>query len=146
MNKLIFLTICFNAFSLLSFSQSTKELVEQGDKYYGKKDYKHALEVYLSALDNNPDDAAINSKIGLSYLYSETKTKAAKYISKAYRLNPSVDDQIDYHLGLAFQNTNEFQKAIEHFEEFKKKKKNLASIADKKLPNVELPTHFRSMN
>jgi len=123
---------------IASIAQSTKELVEQGDKFYGKKDYKHALESYLAALESNPDDAAINSKVGLSYLYSETKSKAAKYISKAYRLNPSVDDQIDYHLGLAFQNTNEFKKAIESFEEFKKKKKNLAQIADKKIAECRI--------
>lgn len=138
MNKRIFLTLLFIIPFIASFAQTTKELVEQGDKFYSKKDYKHALESYLAALESNPDDAAINSKIGLSYLYSETKSKAAKYISKAYRLNPSVDDQIDYHLGLAFQNTNEFKKAIESFEEFKKKKKNLAQIADKKIAECRI--------
>jgi len=138
MYKRIFLTLLFIMPFVASIAQSTKELVEQGDKFYGKKDYKHALESYLAALESNPDDAAINSKVGLSYLYSETKSKAAKYISKAYRLNPSVDDQIDYHLGLAFQNTNEFKKAIESFEEFKKKKKNLAQIADKKIAECRI--------
>ena len=124
--------------SVVGYSQSVKELIEQGDKFYGKKDYKKALESYFNALNNNPDDASLNLKIGLSYLYSETKSKAAKFISKAYRLNPTINDQIDYHLGLAFQNTNEFIKAIEHFEQFKKKKKNLASIADKKIAECKI--------
>lgn len=134
----LFITIIFVLLCLTGYCQSTKQLVEQGDNFYGKKNYKKALEAYQSALDANPDDAAINLKVGLSYLYSETKSKAAKFISKAYRLNPNINDQIDYHLGLAFQNTNEFKKAIEHFEHFKKKRKNLASIADKKIAECKI--------
>jgi outer membrane protein OmpA-like peptidoglycan-associated protein len=119
-------------------AQSIKELVAEGDKLYDKKAYQKAVTVYMKALDANPDDASLNLKVGLSYLYSETKSKAAKYISKAYRLNPTISDQIDYHLGLAFQNNNEFKKAIEHFQEFKKKRKNLAEIADKKIAECHI--------
>src|SRR6187551_277143 len=131
------------AFSVLlvvisSYGQSTKEILAQADKLYGKKDYKKAQEIYLNLLNNNPDDASINMKIGLCYLYSETKSKAAKYISKAYRLNPTINEDIDYHLGMAFQNTNEFLKAIEHFQAFKKKKVNLAEIADKKIAECRI--------
>jgi len=92
----------------------------------------------MSAYDMNPDDALVNFKIGLTYLYSETKSKAASYIDKAYRLNPAVNPDIDYHLGIAFQNTNEFKKAIEHFERFKKKKKELGSIADEKIAECHI--------
>lgn len=109
-----------------------------GDKYYGKKDYKNALASFLAAQEINPDDASLNFKIGLTYLYSETKSKAASYIDKAYRLNPAVNPDIDYHLGCAFQNTNDFQKAIEHFERFKKKKANLSSIVDEKIAECHI--------
>lgn len=132
------LPFLFVALPFFVYAQSVKELVAQGDKLYDKKAYQKAVAVYLQALDVNPDDASLNLKVGLSYLYSETKSKAAKYISKAYRLNPSINDQIDYHLGVAFQNTNEFKKAIEHFEEFKKKKKNLREIADKKIAECRI--------
>lgn len=121
-----------------SSAQSVKDLVAQGDKHYSKKEYKKALEIYLQALDSNPDDAAINLKTGMAYLYSETKSKAARYISKAYRLNPNINEDIDYHLGIAFQNTNEFLKAIEHFENFKKKKSNLSEIANKKIAECRI--------
>ncbi|HEY3404058.1 MAG TPA: OmpA family protein [Ohtaekwangia sp.] len=121
-----------------SYGQSAKDIMAQGDKFYSKKEYKKALEIYLGLLNENPDDASINLKIGLSYLYSETKSKAAQYISKAYRLNPTINEDIDYHLGMAFQNTNEFLKAIEHFEAFKKKKKNLTEIADKKISECRI--------
>jgi outer membrane protein OmpA-like peptidoglycan-associated protein len=122
----------------ISYGQSSKDLLAQADKLYSKKDYKKALDIYQGLLDTNPDDANFNLKVGLCYLYSETKSKAAQYISKAYRFNPGINEDIDYHLGIAFQNTNEFMKAIEHFEAFKKKKKNLAEIADKKIAECRI--------
>lgn len=132
----------FIAFFPLAFissnAQSMQDYIAQGDKWYGRKEYKSALEQYFKAFEINPDDASLNLKIGLSYLYSETKSKAAKYISKAYRLNPDINDEIDYHLGIAFQNTNEFLKAIQHFEQFKKKKSGLAAIADKKIQECKI--------
>lgn len=130
--------ILFAHLTTYSSAQSVKDLVAQGDKHYSKKEYKKALEIYLQALDSNPDDAAINLKTGMAYLYSETKSKAARYISKAYRLNPNINEDIDYHLGIAFQNTNEFLKAIEHFENFKKKKSNLSEIANKKIAECRI--------
>jgi outer membrane protein OmpA-like peptidoglycan-associated protein/tetratricopeptide (TPR) repeat protein len=138
MGKFVLIVFASSLLSIQTFSQSVKELMAQGDQYYGKKQYKKAIDLYLQALNINPDDASLNLQTGLSYLYSETKSKAARYISKAYRLNPQINDQIDYHLGVAFQNTNEFNKAIEHFREFKKKKSNLASIADKKIAECKI--------
>jgi outer membrane protein OmpA-like peptidoglycan-associated protein/Tol biopolymer transport system component len=134
----IYFTVALVFLSLICSAQNMQELFAQGDKFYGKKDYKKALESYFAAYEINPDDASLNLKIGLSYLYSETKSKAAKYISKAYRLNPNINDEIDYHLGVAFQNTNEFLKAIEHFNQFKKKKSGLAAIADKKISECKI--------
>jgi len=119
-------------------AQSVKDLMAEGDRWYDKKQYRKAIDIYLSALNINPDDAVLNFKTGLSYLDSETKSKAAKYISKAYRLNPKINDEIDYHLGVAFQHTNDFHKAIEHFEEFKKKRRKLAGIADKKIAECRI--------
>ena len=119
-------------------SQDQKALIANADKYYSKKDYKNALATYLAAQEINPDDAYLNFKIGLTYLYSETKSKAASYIDKAYRLNPAVNPDIDYHLGIAFQNTNSFKLAIEHFERFKKKRDKLASIADEKIAECKI--------
>jgi len=132
------LAVIFFLSALSALSQDQKTLIATGDKFYSKKDYKNALASFLAAQELNPDDASLNFKIGLTYLYSETKSKAASYIDKAYRLNPAVNPDIDYHLGIAFQNTNEFKKAIEHFERFKKKKKELASIANEKIAECHI--------
>ena len=94
------LTIALFLIFFKGFSQDLKTFIAAGDKFYSKKDYKHALESFLAAQALNPDDASLNFKIGLTYLYSETKSKAASYIDKAYRLNPAVNPDIDYHLGI----------------------------------------------
>jgi outer membrane protein OmpA-like peptidoglycan-associated protein len=138
MNIRFFITAGILLCAFVTHAQSVKDLVAEADKLYDKKQYRKAIDVYLSALNINPDDAVLNFKTGLSYLDSETKSKAAKYISKAYRLNPGINDEIDYHLGVAFQHTNEFNKAIEHFEEFKKKRRKLAGIADKKIAECRI--------
>ena len=138
MTRHFFSTLILVLFFFSGYTQSAKDLVQQGDLLYSKKDYKKALGFYLDALNLNPDDANVNLKVGMSYLYSETKSKAAGYIDKAYRLNPSINDDINYHLGVAFQNTNEFKKAIDQFESFKKKKKNLGEIADRKIAECRI--------
>ena len=113
-------------------------MVAAGDKFYSKKNYNGAIKSYGEALAINPDEAALNFKLGLAYLYSDTKSKAAAFIDKAYRLNPAVNSKIDYYLGIAFQNTNEIKKAIQHFEYFKKNNPNVASIADAKIAECQV--------
>lgn len=128
----VLLFFCLLAYSV-TFGQSVKELIAEGDRLHSKKKYKDAAAVFKKALDINPDDALVNFKLGLAFLYSDTKSKAATFIDKAYRLNPKIDNRIDYHLGTAFQNRNDFKKAIEHFEAFKEKNPNLSSIANERI-------------
>ncbi len=137
-NVRIFWAVLFGLIFFSSHAQSIKELVANGDKFAAKKDYKNAINVYSQALAINPDEASLNFKLGLAYLYSDTKSKAAAFIGKAYRLNPEINPKIDYHLGIAFQNTNDFKKAIEHFEIFKKNNPNVASIAEAKIAECHI--------
>ncbi|MCI0751895.1 MAG: OmpA family protein [Flammeovirgaceae bacterium] len=128
---------------IVAYGQSVKELIATGDKYQSKKNYKNAIKAYADALAINPDEATLNFKLGLAYLYSDTKSKAAAYIDKAYRLNPAINPKIDYHLGIAFQNTNEFKKAITHFEAFKKNNPQVAEIADAKISECHVADSLR---
>ncbi len=123
-------TLFLTLFLSYGYAQTVKSLIQEGDRLYGKKKYKDAIEAFQKALDINPDDAQVNFRLGVAYLYSDTKSKAALYIDKAYKLNPNIDSKIDYHLGLAFQNTNNFKKAIEHFEAFRKSNKAIAALAN----------------
>jgi outer membrane protein OmpA-like peptidoglycan-associated protein len=129
----LFLSIVCVVLAISGYCQSVKELMEGGDKLHSKKKYKDAIILFKKALEINPDDALVNFKLGLSYLYSDTKSKAASFIDKAYRLNPKIDNRIDYHLGTAFQNRNDFKQAIEHFKAFGENNPNLSSIAEDRI-------------
>src|SRR5258706_3940054 len=137
MRKLFLIGLCLFA-SVFTYAQSVKELMAEGDRLHGKKKYRDAIVVFKKALDINPDDALINFKLGLAYLYSDTKSKAAGFIDKAYRLNPKIDNRIDYHLGTAFQNRNDFKQAIEHFKAFGEKNPNLSSIAGDRIRECQV--------
>src|SRR5205085_12016501 len=55
------------------------------------------------------------------------------YLEKAYHVRPEVDDDIEYHLGLAYQSNHQYAKAKEHYQVFKQKNKKLANLADHKI-------------
>lgn len=131
--RIWFSILLFHALIRVSPCQSTKALESAGDKSYSKKKYDESINFYKEALQINPDDAQINFKLGIAYLYSDSKSKAASFIDKAYRLNPNIDDRIDYHLGIAFQNTNEYKKAIEHFKSFAKRNPDVSNITDMRI-------------
>ena len=138
MKKSLFILFVLIGITFSGVCQSVKDLMAAGDKFYSKKNYASAIKSYTNALAVNPDEATINFKLGLAYLYSDTKSKSAAFIDKAYRLNPAVNPKIDYYLGIAFQNTNEIKKAIQHFQDFKKSNPNVASIADAKIAECHI--------
>jgi outer membrane protein OmpA-like peptidoglycan-associated protein len=115
------------------FAQNLKPLLDKGDRLLNKNDYENALSAFLEAYKIAPDDPDVNFRVGVSYLHSEKKSLAVPYLEKAFTTKPSVDLDIDYHLGLAYQNDHQYSKAIERFREYKRKNKRLSEIADHKI-------------
>lgn len=132
------LFISMLALCYASQAQSLKDYLDKGDKYFAKKDYENALTQYLEALKIDASDPNINFRVGLSYLHGEKKAKAVDYLEKAYRTKPEVDEDIDYHLGMAYQNDHQYGKAIEHYTTFKRKNKKLTEIATQKIAECEI--------
>jgi outer membrane protein OmpA-like peptidoglycan-associated protein len=124
-------TLLFVFSTMLTAYTQSKELIDKGDKLFMKKDYTNALKSYLSAGDS--EDADTNFRIGLCYLYTESKSKAVPYLEKAYRIKPAVDLDIQYHLGLAYQNNHQYALAKKHYEEWSAKNRKLAHIASDKI-------------
>jgi outer membrane protein OmpA-like peptidoglycan-associated protein/tetratricopeptide (TPR) repeat protein len=130
----------FNIVLLLLFvlpgvltAQNIKSLIEKGDRLLNRNDYDNALTTFLEAYNLAPEDPDINYRVGVSYLHGEKKSRAVPFLEKAFALKPQVDLDIDYHLGLAYQNDHQYAKAIQHFEEYKRKNKRLSEIADHKI-------------
>ena len=129
---------------LLSFltgsvwSQSLKEFLEQGDRLFAKQEYHQAMDEYMKAFALDAENAHTNFRVGLTWLYLPQKTKALSYLLKAYHSHHHVDDDINYHVGLAYQHNHQYKLAKEHFELFRKKNKRLADIADHKIFECEM--------
>ncbi len=93
-----------------------------GDKFYNEHTrggYMYALENYKVAYKYNPENAALNYKIGVCYLKTVYKDSALYYLQKAYRLNRHIVKDYFWELGQAFQYSYQFDSAIAYFEKFK---------------------------
>ncbi|MDD3876730.1 MAG: OmpA family protein [Bacteroidales bacterium] len=81
--------------------------------------YEKALEHYLQAQNFNPNNSELNFKIGKCYLGSYEKSKSLSYLLKAVELDSeNVDPDVFYLLALAYKYHNEYEKAIESFNEY----------------------------
>jgi outer membrane protein OmpA-like peptidoglycan-associated protein len=114
-------------------AQTPKSLISAGDKAFAKGNFEEALHKYLAAEKVLASDAKLQFRIGVAYLSSYKKFEALTYLQKAYDLNKSISPEIDYYLGHAYQEGLQFQKALKHFKDFKKKNKRLSAIADERI-------------
>ncbi len=97
------------------------ENIRLGDKYFkaGKGTYREAREHYLFATKYNPDNAELNYKIGVCYLFSDDKFETIKYFTRAYLANENVASDIHLLAGQAYQLILEFDEAINQYEKYK---------------------------
>jgi outer membrane protein OmpA-like peptidoglycan-associated protein/tetratricopeptide (TPR) repeat protein len=102
--------------------KEAKKQLDEGDYYYNMRQagkYKFALDLYLKANQFNPNNALLNYKIGICYLYSNFKIKSLPHFKKAFELNPNVDPEIQYYLGRAYHLSMEWDNAIDAYEKYK---------------------------
>ena len=80
--------------------EAIRELKAGDDEYYADPPrYAQALPHLLAAQHLNPNNAALNVKIGDCYLHSATKTAALPYLQKAAKLDATADPRTHYLLG-----------------------------------------------
>lgn len=80
--------------------------------------YPVAIPHYLKAQNFNPNNAVLNYRLGVSYLQTHEKSKAYDYITKAYNLNPTVDERIRYYTGWVYHLKSEWEKAITEYQAY----------------------------
>jgi outer membrane protein OmpA-like peptidoglycan-associated protein len=93
------------------------ESVKEGDRNFkdGLGTYPMARDHYLFAYQYNPENAALNYKLGICYLYTDDKYEAIDYLDRAFALDPEVSSDIHLQLGRAYQLVLEFDKAMEQY-------------------------------
>jgi outer membrane protein OmpA-like peptidoglycan-associated protein len=97
--------------------------LKTGNKYFeeGIGTFKLAREHYLLAHQYNSEHPVLNYRIGLCYLYTDDKYEALSYMRKAYDRAPELTPYINYYLGRAYHLVLEFDRAIEHYRNFREK-------------------------
>lgn len=93
--------------------------IKEGDKLIekgSKADMERALSFYLAANKFNPNNAALNYKIGMTYLSGNNKPAAMEFLEAAVALNQNITTDVYYQLARAYQYGYEFDKAIEAYQ------------------------------
>jgi outer membrane protein OmpA-like peptidoglycan-associated protein len=117
-----------------AFGQDFKDALDRGDRAYKRQDYGNALMYYKQAKDFQPSAASVDLKIGLTYVSTTSfKFKALPYLKKAFELEPRIDADIDYYLGLAYQVNHQFVEAQAHYEKFKTQYRRMSALAQHKI-------------
>jgi outer membrane protein OmpA-like peptidoglycan-associated protein/tetratricopeptide (TPR) repeat protein len=92
--------------------------------------FKLAIIEFKKAYAFNPKSALLNFYLGNAYMYTNDKHLAIGYLKEAEKLNPLVDDFLDFYLGMAAQLEMEFDKAKKYYSKFESstKSKQIAQL------------------
>jgi outer membrane protein OmpA-like peptidoglycan-associated protein/tetratricopeptide (TPR) repeat protein len=92
--------------------------IETGDAYFmkGPAYFGEALQYYLKAQEFNTHNADLNYQIGLCYLnMSKDRLKALLFFERALQLKTDMGNDFLFDLGIAYQYSLEFEKAVKVF-------------------------------
>jgi outer membrane protein OmpA-like peptidoglycan-associated protein len=98
--------------------EANRELKAGDDDYRADPPrYAEALPHFLAAQEFNPNNAALNVKIGDCYLNSATKAAALPYLQKAAKLDASADARTHYLLARALHLSAKWREAIAEYQQ-----------------------------
>jgi outer membrane protein OmpA-like peptidoglycan-associated protein len=123
MLRFTFITLPFFLLSITSLAQSYKKLVKTGDNFYEEGYYQEAINSYLEAKKDEPNDLNLDLKIGLAYLKGSFKDRALPYLKKVHA-SGETNAGMKYHLGLAYQYNHRFEEALEFFKIYREEAEN----------------------
>ncbi|MBO2010567.1 OmpA family protein [Hymenobacter negativus] len=98
--------------------EANREL-KAGDEEYRADPprYADALPHFLAAQEFNPNNAALNVKIGDCYLNSTSKTAALPFLQKAAKLDATADSRTHYLLARALHLSAKWREAIAEYQQ-----------------------------
>ena len=92
-----------------------EELIDKGDKAYGKQQYNEAIECYTKALVINPEDSATMLKTANIYKLTGNNNMALSFYDKALVCEPENTDAY-FNKGLIYASQKNYDECIKCFE------------------------------
>lgn len=108
-------------FLFAGFSLKQGDDLKTAESYFRACEFRKALPYYLDLSGPFENDKEILYKIGICYLHSDKKIASITYLEKALKLDSENEyTDIPFYLGCAYHVSGQFDKAILHFQLYKK--------------------------
>lgn len=111
------------------------ENAEEIYENYPPSMWSQAIDDFEKAYAFNPKNAPLNYKLGDCYLNSNYKSKSLKFFQDAYKLNPSIQQDIHFKLGRGYHLSSMFEMALKEYKIHLTKITGKEIEAEKKLTN-----------
>ncbi|MBF9141423.1 OmpA family protein [Hymenobacter properus] len=105
--------------------------------------YAAALPHFLAAQQFNPNNAALNVKIGDCYLHSPTKTAALPYLQKAAKLDATADVRTHYLLARSLHLSGKWREALAEYQQAQPTGTNTRSGDAETVTATDLQRHMQ---
>ena len=118
--SLLLLLVCSGQLFSETKVSSETDLKKRADHYFAAENFEAALPDYSRLLSLYPTESIYNYRFGVCLLLAgKEKANASTYIEAATK-DPSTPEDVWYFLGKSFMINNDFSKANDSFEKFKK--------------------------
>jgi outer membrane protein OmpA-like peptidoglycan-associated protein len=115
---LLSLTLSFALLSAPIVAQFDKQSYKVATNLFDNGDYRRAIEYLHAAVNSDAEHVNSNFLLGACYLKVGEAEKALPFLKKAYELDQSINVEIEYMLGEAYQATGKSEDAVKMYETF----------------------------
>jgi outer membrane protein OmpA-like peptidoglycan-associated protein len=120
LKRIIFISSLFAVFFVAAQKKKVdEELVQVATEMYNFGDKNDALDVFLQAVEVNPENVQANYMAGICYLEGTKKFLAVNFLLRTYELNPAITPDILYKIAKGYHLGGNFTDAIKYYNQYK---------------------------
>src|SRR6478735_6788370 len=116
--SLLFVFLCSCGFAQTDSVALAEEYYKQGMEVFDFSHRKQAAELFVLATKMNPKNAKAQLMAGQCIMLSIQKDQSLEYFRRAWKLDPSVHEDILYFIGQAFHYSEKFDSAIQFYDRY----------------------------
>ncbi|MEL6676076.1 MAG: OmpA family protein [Bacteroidota bacterium] len=113
--------LMFLVVPLFMQGQNTEKLLNRADAYFQSNNTVDAQVLYKQVLSADPSNYKAAYQLGRINVYLREYQEALRWYRKASEIDPNRNDTLYLQIGLAYKRLNNYRKAKDYFEEFKKR-------------------------